>query len=62
MERRVRHRHTKGAVTDGPLLYITAPTLDPTAAHFDDAIASAVTEHAREQQLTRKESRMNCST
>jgi hypothetical protein len=33
MERRVRHRHTKGTVTDGPLLYITAPTLDPTAAH-----------------------------
>ena len=33
MEGRVRHRRTKGTVTDGPLLYITAPTLDPTSAH-----------------------------
>ena len=31
-EWRVRHRQPKGTVTDGPLLYITAPTLDPTAA------------------------------
>jgi hypothetical protein len=33
MERRVRHRQPKGTVADGPLLYTTAPTLDPTAAH-----------------------------
>jgi RNA-directed DNA polymerase len=31
MEGRVRHRQPKGTVTDGPLLYTTAPTLDPTA-------------------------------
>ena len=40
MERRVRHRQPKGTATDGPLLNITAPTLDPTAAQRPDILMS----------------------
>jgi hypothetical protein len=42
MERRVRHRQPKGTVTDGPLLYTTAPTLDPTV---DQQVAKMFFEH-----------------
>jgi hypothetical protein len=49
MEWRVRHRQPKGTATDGALLYITAPTLDPTAAQQGIDIGYHLTNIVRDE-------------